>query len=265
LGYLTETIATLRAQSAEQLRLDHSELWREETKIQWLLNAPETATGRRALMMDVIRTRIAGLCDRLDPCAMERALCAMSRVPRERFVCPLIDDLAYLPMPIEIGLDQVISHPELVAVLAAAADPDGGNMLDVGTGSGYQAAVLAEMAGHVTSVEILAPHARLAGQRLARLGYGNVEVIAGDAAASGICSPETYDAIVVAAGSSDIPVEFLSALKVGGRLVMPVGPSQDDEQLVLAERLAINQWRKTTLCPARFVPLTGQGQRRTAA
>jgi protein-L-isoaspartate(D-aspartate) O-methyltransferase len=261
-GYLTETIADLRQSSTAQFA--PAQLWREDSKADWLLDAPGSPAARRALMVDAIRCRMNALSDRLGRCAIERALCAMLAVPRDRFVCPLIDDLAYLPMSIEIGLDQVISHPELVAVLAAAADPRGGRVLDVGTGSGYQAAVLAKMSAHVTSVEILAPHARLARHRLNRFGYDNVEVIAGDAAAPGICAPRTFDAIVVAAGSSEIPPDFLSALKVGGRLVMPVGPSQDDEHLVLAERVTATRWRHTTLRPARFVPLTGKAQRQMA-
>ncbi|KUR79714.1 hypothetical protein AQZ49_04125 [Novosphingobium sp. FSW06-99] len=264
LGYLADTIADLQRGSTTDAGRSLVDLWREDAKIEWLLQAPADARQRRTLMIDAIRSRMQALADRIDPSAIARALGAMALVPRERFVCPLIDDFAYLPMPLAIGLEQTISHPELVAVLAGAADPRGGHVLDVGTGSGYQAAVLGQMAARVTSVEILEPHARLAQRRLASLGYGNIDVRVGDAVAMGVCTPDTYDAIVVAAGSSEIPLEFLSALKPGGRLVMPVGPSQDDEQLVLAERLNATQWRQSTLRPARFVPLTGKGQRQTA-
>ena len=264
MGYLAEFISNLKNATAGDDLPSPVGYWREETKIQWLQNAPEAAAERRALMIDAVRQRLDGLSGKLGHAAIERALCGMAKVSRERFVCPLIDDLAYLPMSLDIGLEQVISHPELVAVLAAAVDPQGGSVLDVGTGSGYQAAVLAEMAAHVTTVEILAPLARLAAQRLSRLGYTNVDSVTGDAVAVGVCRPGAYDAIVVAAGSSKVPDEFRLALKIGGRLVMPIGPDRDSEYLVMVERLSGIAWRDTVLRPARFVPLTGRGHRISA-
>ena len=259
MGHLDEAIASLRA--AHQGQEAAFWPWIEQGQAEWLVHAPPSFAGQRDLMIEAIRERLTVLSDRLAPDAIERALQAMAQVPRECFICPMIAELAYLPAPLDIGLDQVISHPELVAVLAAAVAPRGGHVLDVGTGSGYQAAVLARMADTVTSIEILQGHASLARRRLAAIGATNVEVIHGDASAPDMLPADTYDAIVVAAGASTIPPAFLQALKVGGKLVMPIGASACDEVLVLAERLSLDTVRQILLRPARFVPLTGHGSR----
>ncbi|WP_068083544.1 protein-L-isoaspartate O-methyltransferase family protein [Novosphingobium rosa] len=232
--------------------------WHEDAPADWLAWAPESFAGQRAAMMEALRERLERLTGTLGRAAVDRALSAMAQVEREKFICPWIEDIAYLPMPHDIGLGQTISHPEMVAVLAAAADPRGGDVLDVGTGSGYQAAVLSGMARHVTSVEILEPHARFSGERLRRLGFANIDVMAGDGAALGLFEEERFDAIVVAAGAREVPAALCSALRIGGRLVMPIGPMQGDEHLVLTERQSSREFRHSRLCPTRFVPLTGR-------
>lgn len=256
MGYLGEAIATAKAERRAAGVPIEALAWDERHGTEWLLGAPERFADQRAVMVAALRERLAALSDRLDPAAIARGLTALEAVPREHFVCPLIEDLAYLPAALDIGLGQTISHPEMVAVLAAAADPQGGAVLDVGTGSGYQAAVLAQMAAQVTSVEIVAPHASLARARLARLGCDHVSVIEGDATVDGLFPTAHFDAIVVAAAADRVPPALLTALKPGGRLVMPLGPNRDEDHLVLVERSG-DSWRHTRLCAARFVPLTG--------
>ncbi|MDE1915251.1 MAG: protein-L-isoaspartate O-methyltransferase [Sphingomonadales bacterium] len=259
MAHLDEALASLR--SAHQEPSAHDWPWIEQGQAEWLVHAPPSFAGQRQLMVRAIHERLMALSDRLGADAIDWALHAMAQVPREAFICPMIAELAYLPAALDIGLDQVISHPELVAVLAAAVAPRGGHVLDVGTGSGYQAAVLARMADTVTSIEILEGHASLARRRLAAIGATNVEVIHGDAGAPDVLPEDTYDAIVVAAGASAIPAAILRALKVGGRLVMPMGASASEEILVLTEKLSTGTLKQTHLRPARFVPLTGQGGR----
>lgn len=265
MGYLAETVAGARLAERLPARMGHVALWHETTMAEWLVSIPGSFVAQRLAMIAAIRQRLAALSDRLDQRDIEQALTAMAAVPREAFVCPLIDDLAYLPMALAIGLDQIISHPELAAVLAAAVAPavtsGGGHVLDVGTGSGYQAAVLAQMADRVTSIEIFAGLGTLARARLDRLDYANIEVVTGDAGAPGMFATESFSAIVVAAGAATVPPELLAALKVGGRLVMPLGATADEEQLVLIERIAADRWRRTRLRPVKFVPLTGRGAR----
>lgn len=256
MGYLQQTLATLRQQHAGRPTPD----WCEGSRDAWLIAMPDDFGVQRLAMVAALRQRLGRMGARLDRGSIDRALQAMASVPREQFVCPVADDLAYLPAPIDIGLDQIMSHPELVAVLAAAADPRGGHVLDLGTGSGYQAAVLSRMAYCVTSIEIVAPLARLAQARLARGGYDNLSVTVGDAVLARF-APDSFDAIVVAAGAAEIPRGLLCALKPGGRLVMPLGPTPDTESLVRVTKDTQGNLSRTVLRPARFVPLTGAGAR----
>lgn len=259
MGYLAEAISAAR--NARSEGSVSPQLWNEESLAEWLVSVPDSFEQQRSHMIAALRERLPGTIEAISIEAVGRAMDAMALVPRERFMPALIDDLAYLPMIHDIGLDQTISHPEMVALLAAAADPQDGIVLDVGTGSGYQAAVMAGMASHVVSMEIITEHACQARERLARLGYLNVQVLVGDAGAPGLFPAESFDSIVIAAGAANIPEGLKAAMKIGGRLVMPLGPSQDQEQMVLLERLAQNDYRHTILRPVRFVPLTGDGGR----
>lgn len=196
-----------------------------------------------------------------DNAAFRRALAAMARVPREAFVAPADRRRAYAERSLPIGDEQTISDPYIVALMTAAADvPRGGTALDVGTGSGYQAAVLARIARSVVSIEIVAPLAEATRLRLRRLRYRNVEVRAGDGYA-GAPDRAPFDAIVVAAGAAAVPQPLIDQLKVGGRLVMPIGSSWSNELILVMTKQPDGSVRRCSLGPSLFVPLTGKGER----
>jgi protein-L-isoaspartate(D-aspartate) O-methyltransferase len=188
-----------------------------------------------------------------------RVLAAMRRVPRHLFVPPSLADEAYDDHPLPIGEGQTISQPYIVALMTELLGLKGGErVLEVGTGSGYQAAVLAETAGEVYSVEILEPLARSASATLAGLGYGGVHVRAGDGYL-GWPEAAPFDAIVVTAAPDHIPQPLVDQLKPGGRLVIPVGVSY--QELVVCTKTAAGITRRSVI-PVRFVPMTGEGVRR---
>jgi protein-L-isoaspartate(D-aspartate) O-methyltransferase len=188
-----------------------------------------------------------------------RVLDAMRRVERHRFVPEPLRDHAYEDRPLAIGHDQTISQPYIVAVMTEAARvKPGDRVLEIGTGSGYQAAVLSVLASQVYTIEIVEPLAREAGARLEALGYRNVTVRAGDGY-RGWPERAPFDAILVTAAPPEIPQPLLDQLAVGGRLVAPVG--EGDQALVLVERTAAGL-RRRSIIPVRFVPMTGEAQQR---
>jgi protein-L-isoaspartate(D-aspartate) O-methyltransferase len=262
MGYLAEIIALLRAGPARGEAGEVSPPWNERTCAEWLLAAPPTFSGQRDAMVEALRESIAWLTDFIGIEAVERALAAMACVSRERFITPLVEELAYLPMALDIGFGQNISHPEMVLTMVASVGLGRGHVLDVGTGCGYQAAVLSHMANQVTSIEIIPALADQAQVRLRNLGIQNADILVGDAAAAGQFSPNQFDAIVIAAGANAVPPTLLAALREGGRLIMPLGPSQDEETLTLIEKLPAGVLREVPLCSAKFVPLTGVGARK---
>jgi protein-L-isoaspartate(D-aspartate) O-methyltransferase len=189
-----------------------------------------------------------------------RVLDALRAVPRHRFVPSAMAANAYDNRPLPIGHSQTISQPYIVALmtdLAAVAPRD--IVLEIGTGSGYQAAVLAKLAAQVHSIEIVEPLGREAAARLAALGYGNVEVTIGDGYRG---KPERapFDAIVVTAGAPHVPQPLVDQLKPGGRLVIPVDRTFGQE-LVLIVKRGDGSLARTVVLPVRFVPLTGPGVR----
>ena len=188
----------------------------------------------------------------------EAVLAALRAVPRHRFVPPDQDPDAYADRPLPIGHGQTISQPYIVALMTdlAQAGP-GDRVLEIGTGSGYQAAVLAEMGCIVYSIEIIEPLAREAAARLETLGYGTVRVRAGDGYA-GWPEEAPFDAVVLTAAPPSIPQPLLDQVAVGGRLVAPVGRSY--QQLVVITRTETGYERRSLL-PVRFVPMTGEAQR----
>ncbi len=189
----------------------------------------------------------------------ERVLSALRAVPRHLFVPEALRPVAYGDHPLPIGHGQTISQPYIVALMTELARVrPGARVLEVGTGSGYQAAVLSLLAAEVCSIEIVEPLAREAGERLARLGYRNVSVRAGDGYA-GWPEKAPFDAILVTAAPPEIPGPLLAQLGPGGRLVAPVGEGEQD--LVLVERTAGGLVRRS-VAPVRFVPMTGEAQRR---
>jgi protein-L-isoaspartate(D-aspartate) O-methyltransferase len=186
-------------------------------------------------------------------------LAAMRRVPRHRFVPPALRRLAYEDHPLPIGLDQTISQPYIVALMTELCRPRPGmKVLEVGTGSGYQAAVLAEIVDTVHTIEILPELGRSADATLRQLGYRNVEVHIGDGF-EGWPAAAPYDAIVVTAAPSSIPPPLLDQLAVGGRLVIPVG-SMDQELLVVTK--TEQGVARESVIPVRFVPMTGKARQR---
>jgi protein-L-isoaspartate(D-aspartate) O-methyltransferase len=188
-----------------------------------------------------------------------RVLAAMREVPRHVFVPPDRQASAYDDRPLPIGYGQTISQPYIVALMtelvrAEAAD----RALEIGTGSGYQAAVLSRLVAHVYSIEIVEPLARDAEQRLKRLGYSNVSVRAGDGYA-GWPEMAPFDRIVVTAAPDHVPQPLVDQLRPGGRLVIPVGSIFEGQELRLLEKDSAGQVRTERITPVAFVPLRRGG------
>lgn len=186
----------------------------------------------------------------------ERVLAAMARVPRELFVPQERRDRAYADEALSIGHGQTISQPFMVATICAALELEGGErVLDVGTGSGYQAAVLAELAAEVVTIERVSELAGRAQATLGAAGYPHVDVLVGDGTL-GVPERAPFDAIAVAAAAPAVPDALYEQLAPGGRLVVPVG-SLADQRLEIAVRGAAGRERRASV-PCRFVPLVGQ-------
>jgi protein-L-isoaspartate(D-aspartate) O-methyltransferase len=215
--------------------------------------ASEEMTSIAARRKEMVERDIAarGVRDQL-------VLDAMGKVPRELFLPARLRDLAYGDSPLPIGGAQTISQPYIVALMAEALELKGGEkILEIGTGSGYAAAVLSEIAGEVYTVERLGQLAETAAVRLADLGYANVHILHGDGT-RGWPDHAPFDAIVVAAGGPRVPESLKSQLKVGGRLVIPVGTDRCGQELVRLTRVSDNEYRSEDLADVRFVPLLGE-------
>lgn len=185
---------------------------------------------------------------------------AMRTVPRHAFVPPEQAAAAYADRPLPIGHGQTISQPYVVAFMTETLDvDDSSRVFEVGTGSGYQAAVLAEVVATVHTIEIIEPLAESARARLHALGYDNVVVHEGDGY-FGWEDAAPYDAIIVTAASGHIPPPLLDQLRPGGRMVIPVGPVHAVQQLILVEKADDGSVTTTQLMPVRFVPMTGRAQ-----
>jgi protein-L-isoaspartate(D-aspartate) O-methyltransferase len=186
----------------------------------------------------------------------KRVLAAMARVPRERFVPPDQQSMAYDDRPLPIGLDQTISQPLIVALMTEALELTGDEkVLEVGTGSGYQAAILGELTRQVVTTERLPVLAESAQKTLRSLGYNNIEVkIAEETLGWPKGSP--YDAIVVTAGAPRVPSELLLQLKINGRMVIPVGSRYLQELYKITRRKMRNVVKNLGGC--RFVSLIGR-------
>jgi len=183
-----------------------------------------------------------------------RVLEAMGRVPRHEFVPAGQRGEAYEDWPLPIGYGQTISQPYIVAFMTAALAPRAQDrVLEVGTGSGYQAAVLAGLVAEVYTIEIVEPLARRAAADLKRLGYGNVQVRAGD---GHLGWPEAapFDAIIVTCAPEDVPPALVEQLRVGGRMIIPVGSQWGAQELYLLRKTAAGLRRQAVL-PVRFVPM----------
>jgi protein-L-isoaspartate(D-aspartate) O-methyltransferase len=185
---------------------------------------------------------------------------ALAKVKREAFVAPGSEPAAYENRPLPIGHGQTISQPFVVALMTELLDlrPDD-RVLEVGTGSGYQTAVLAEVVDKVHSIEVIPELAARAAAVLNSQGYTNVELRTGD---GGLGWPEQapFDAIVVTAAALDVPSTLLDQLRPGGRMVIPVGPRHGDQELLRITKDAVGNVIRRSVLPVAFVPLTGGGR-----
>ena len=188
-----------------------------------------------------------------------RVLDAMRAVPRHRFVPPSLASRAYDDSPLPIGHDQTISQPYIVAYMTEALGlPENARVLEIGTGSGYQAAVLAEVSDEVFTVEIVPELAERSTELLAELGYDNVRVRHGDGY-RGWPDEAPFDGILVAAAPDHVPPALIDQLAIGARLVIPVG--ENIQNMTVVTKTADGSTMETTL-PVRFVPMTGEAEGR---
>jgi len=186
----------------------------------------------------------------------KRVLAAMSRIPRELFVPPESRQLAYEDRPLSIGLEQTISQPFIIALMTEALELVGSEkVLEVGTGSGYQAAILAELSRQVITVERVPTLAKKAKHVLNSLGYTNVEIHLAEAIL-GWKSEAPYEAILVTAGAPNVPDDLLAQLAIGGRMVIPVGSRYVQELCKITRRQDKNVVQNLGGC--RFVALIGK-------
>jgi protein-L-isoaspartate(D-aspartate) O-methyltransferase len=208
----------------------------------------DAEAGQRAKMVD---TQIAARGVR-DP----RVLAAMRKVPRHLFVDPAARGQAYEDHPVPIGNNQTISQPYIVALMTELLElPPRGRALEIGTGSGYQSAVLGEIAAEVYSIEILPELAQAAGSKLKELGYANVEVREGDGY-RGWAEHAPFEGIIVTAAPERIPQPLLDQLAVGGRMVIPVGGFFQELKVFTKEK--DGHISEKDIIPVRFVPMTGE-------
>jgi protein-L-isoaspartate(D-aspartate) O-methyltransferase len=186
---------------------------------------------------------------------------AMREVPRHELVPEAVHEAAYQNRPLPIGHAQTISQPYIVALMTSLARPANHHVvLEVGTGSGYQAAVISRLVARVYSIEIVEPLAREAAGRLKALGYDNIFVRSGDGY-KGRPEHGPFDAILVTAGANHIPSPLIDQLKPGGRLIIPVGATSMSQDLLLVEKDEQGKAHTSrAVLPVRFVPLTGQGE-----
>jgi protein-L-isoaspartate(D-aspartate) O-methyltransferase len=182
-----------------------------------------------------------------------RVLDAMAAVPRHEFVPKALWKFAYSDEPLPIGYGQTISQPFIVAFMTEQLDPKPTDrVLEIGTGSGYQAAVLSRLVAEVYTIEIIEPLAKRAEADLKRLGYNNVKVLAGDGY-QGWPEHAPFDAIIVTCAPDRVPQPLVGQLRDGGRMIIPVGPS-DNQQLYLLQKLGTKVEQQAIL-PVRFVPM----------
>ena len=188
----------------------------------------------------------------------QAVVAAMRRVPRHRFMPESHAEDAYGDFPLPIGHDQTISQPFIVAYMTEALKlSPGEKVLEIGTGSGYQAAILAELGAQVFSIEIVKPLAQYAKDNLSKLGYHQVHVRAGDGY-EGWPEESPFDAIIITAAPDHVPAPLLDQLAMGGRLMLPVGGYS--QNLVMIRRTK-EGYQRTELLPVRFVPMTGEAEK----
>ena len=224
-----------------------------------LLLAQDQEARMRQARQRLVRETIERPADRRDPVRDRRVLEAMRQVPRHEFVPADARGQAYDDHPVPIGYGQTISQPYIVAKMTELLAPRPEHrVLELGTGSGYQAAVLSPLVKEVYTIEIVEPLGRAARERLARLGYKNVEVKIGDGY-FGWPEKGPFDAIIVTAWATHVPPPLLEQLKPGGRMVIPVGSVFYQQNLVVVHKgKTARDLRMDSVMPVLFVPLTGE-------
>lgn len=211
-------------------------------------------------MADLVRDREAMVRRQIEARGITNPalLAAFRAVPREQFISPDFAAYAYADQPLPIESGQTISQPYIVALTIDAAEiGPGDKVLEIGAGSGYAAAVIGQVARQVIGIERHAELARLAAERMDRLGYSNVRIIAGDGT-RGYPAEAPFDVIVAAASGSHVPKALLDQLKPGGRIVMPLGDPGSTQSLVKVTKRADGSLDQENLCAVRFVPLIGE-------
>ncbi len=228
------------------------------------VQAAGSATGdefrqQRLDLVEVIQADVRRTSSHLDRELLdERVLDAMREVPRHLFVPMGSQDQAYENRPLAIGHGQTISQPYIVAIMTDLLKPEKNHrVLEVGTGSGYQAAVMAALTSEVFTMEIIEPLGLQARQLLEKLGYQNIQVRIGDGY-YGWEEHAPFDAIIVTAAASHVPPPLVKQLKPGGRMIIPVGSAFMVQQLVLIEKSHGGEVTLKQILPVRFVPLTGE-------
>src|SRR5881398_20154 len=213
--------------------------------------AADFATQRQRMVEQQLKSR--GIKD-------ERVLTAMAKVPREEFIPVDARAGAYEDGPLPIGYDQTISQPYIVAFMTEQLRPGATDrVLEIGTGSGYQAAILAELVAQVYSIEIVEPLGKSAEATLQRLGYKNVEVKTGDGY-KGWPQHAPFDSIIVTCAPERVPQPLIDQLKEGGRMIIPVGAKFAQELYLLEKKNG--RLEQSAVLPVRFVPMAGEGTER---
>jgi protein-L-isoaspartate(D-aspartate) O-methyltransferase len=228
--------------------------------VAWAAEAPRPAPPRAAERARMVEEIGADLRDTAATTGVQdlspRVRRALLDVPRHAFVPDAYQDAAYANEALPIGRDQTISQPFVVALMTELAAPGPDDVvLEVGTGSGYQAAILARLARRVYTIEIVRELAESAAARLAAQGFANVEVRTGDGYA-GWPEHAPFAAILVTAGAAEIPAPLVAQLARGGRLVVPLGPDAGAQELVLLTKDQEDRTTRRSLLPVRFVPFT---------
>ena len=230
-----------------------------------LLAAPACAQDppdeqRRRMIADIEQIAAAsgqGVPARIDP----KVIAVMGEIPRHEFVPGWVKSRAYVDNALPIGHGQTISQPFIVALMTDLLDVGPRHrVLEIGTGSGYQAAVLSKLVGQVYTIEIVEPLAHEAAARLKRMGYANVTVRAGDGYA-GWPEHAPFDRIMVTAGATHIPPDLVAQLKPGGRMIIPVGERLATQKLTMVEKDAAGKVSTRALIPVAFVPLIEKAAR----
>lgn len=215
------------------------------------------SSARQALILEITRLAHDTAEETGRPAISSDVLAAMGRTPRQKFVPEGQSRYAYQNRPLPIGYGQTISQPYLVALMTDLLQvKPGQRVLEIGTGSGYQAAILAEMGTDVYTIEIIEPLAQAAENVLTSLYHKNVTVRQGDGY-YGWKQYAPFDAIIVTAAASHVPPMLIEQLRPGGRMVIPLGSSFLVQQLVLVEKAADGRITSQEIAPVKFVPLTG--------